>query len=119
MLLVKLWWQHPDEMDSARVDTGAHTWDPAEGGAVLVLHDGPHDETALLRLYGGVTRTLRYRGGLELFVIGGAVDVDGRRLPRWGWVRRPGDGAVELCTTAPVTLYVKRRHLADPPPRPA
>lgn len=119
VILVKLWWMHPDETASTRIDTTDPTgWEPAEGGQTRTLHDGPYDHTTLRRIDAGVTVELEYSGGLELFVVDGALDVDGATLPRWGWVRQPAAGRLGLTASQASLVYVKEGHLRSLPPSP-
>ena len=49
--------------------------------------------------------------GLELFVVSGALESDGRRLGAGAWLREPHGTASRFVATAAATLYVKRNHL--------
>jgi len=119
-ILVKLWWMHPNETASAATDTThAAGWQPTAWGARHPLHDGPHDRVRLLRLSPGATVSLDGDvGGTEVFIVDGAVNLDGEALSRWSWVRRPGDHSLRLQSGEGALLYVKSGHLAAPPALP-
>lgn len=120
IILVKLWWMHPEETGSVAIDTAAATgWSPVGPAARRVLHDGLFDRTELLRVPAGATLRLPRRAGLEAFVVEGAVRLDGQPLGRWGWARRPGHGPLALEAETDSVLWLKRGHLESPPPLPA
>jgi len=118
VILVKLWWMHPHETGSSRIDTLSASWLGGEAHRTLPLYEGPHDRTDLHALEPGAELSPSARGGLELFVITGGREIDGVPLPRWGWLRVPGPEPVRIHATQASTIYVKRGHLADPPPLP-
>ncbi|TNE84768.1 MAG: cupin [Deltaproteobacteria bacterium] len=116
VILVKLWWMHADERSSHVVDTRTARWQPVPEGERLVVHAGDHDHTELWRLSEGAALDLP--GGFELFVIDGTLVAEGETLDAWTWMRRPAPQPVQVCATAAATVYVKRDHLATPPPLP-
>lgn len=118
VILVKLWWMHQDETASSIVST-SEGWRPTDWGARQTLHDGVHDQTAILRLSPGASLTLSWRHGLELFCIDGAADLAGTALLALSWVRRPDHGALSLQSVDGALLYIKQGHLSRPPELPS
>lgn len=125
LIFVKLWWLHPEETDSARVDTNEASWASHGPHRQLALHEGPFDRTTLFELGSERPLDLQAEGGLEVFVLDGEVHVDGgggaaqdAHLPRWGWLRHPGPHRVRLSATEGAKVYVKQGHLRNPPPLP-
>ncbi len=118
-LLVKLWWMHPEETDVRRVDTRAPSaWTPTSTGARCLLHEGAHDVTELLRLPPGAKTTVIADGGAEVFVIEGAVQIDGEAGVAQSWWRRPRGALMLTAIDDEAVVYVKRGHLRAPPPLP-
>jgi len=121
-ILVKLWWMHPDDQSPARIDTkDPGAWQPSElaGVAECLLHRHPTEHTLLLRLEPGAELLPRsIDGGEELFVIDGEARDTDTLYTTWSWVRRPRGTAPALISDSGCTLYVKRGHLAHPPPPP-
>lgn len=121
IILVKLWWMHPDETESTKVfASDPSTWTATDYGAQCRLHRGRYDEVDLIRVFGGQAHELPIpAGGAELFVVSGSLEVDGALTPAWTWLRAPDAGAWSLRAREEAVLYVKRGHLATPPPPPA
>jgi anti-sigma factor ChrR (cupin superfamily) len=121
LILVKLWWMHPDDQEFVRVDTTrADLWRPAERGIeVMPLHRFGDEAVALYRLAPGAELAARtLPGGEELFVLEGACrDAEGD-YRAGAWVRRPIGAAPALVSDGGCRLYVKRGHLLHPPPAP-
>ena len=120
VILVKLWCMHPDETQSVRVVTAdPQTWEARRWGAVCPLYAGTYDHTDMMRVTAGQNLALDFAGGIEAFVVSGTVTVDDEPLRSWSWIRRPGAGRLALEASTDATLFVKRQHLACPPPLPA
>jgi len=123
LILVKLWWMHPDDQAFVRVDTAREDlWRPSEtrGIEVMPLHRFGDESVALYRLAAGAELPPRdLPGGEEIFVLDGACrDVEGS-YARGVWVRSPIGAAPALVSDEGCRLYVKRGHLRHPPPGPA
>jgi anti-sigma factor ChrR (cupin superfamily) len=122
LILVKLWWMHPDDQEFVRVDTTREDlWRSTYGRGVEVmdLHRFGDEHAALYRLSPGAelpSRTLP--GGEELFVLNGACRDAGGTYERGTWVRSPIGEAPALHSDQGCRLYVKRGHLRNPPPGP-
>lgn len=121
-LLVKLHWMKPEDRAVVRLDTRREDlWQPGEhpGVEVMDLHSFGDERVALLRLAAGAALPARdLPGGEELFVLDGAcADVAGE-YTTGTWVRTPPGEAPALVTRTGCRLYLKRGHLAEPPPAP-
>jgi anti-sigma factor ChrR (cupin superfamily) len=121
-LLVKLHWMRPEDRAAVRVDTRRDDlWQPGghPGIEVMDLHSFGDESAALLRLAAGAALPARdLPGGEELFVLEGAcADAAGDYLTGT-WIRTPPGEAPALLSRTGCRLYVKRGHLADPPPAP-
>jgi len=101
VILVRLWWMHPDETTSCVVQ--------ATPG---VLHDSPRERVSLWAGDGPVR--FDATGGLEVFVLDGHT----ASHPRGSWLRRP-HGELQLQPVGPVRLLVRQGHLKAPPELPA
>lgn len=123
LILVKLWWMHPDDQEFVRIDTTRRElWQATDqpGVEVMPLHAFGDESTALYRLAPGAALPERaLPGGEEFFVLeGGGRDANGA-YQQDAWVRTPIGTAPPLETTEGCRLYVKRGHLLHPPPPPA
>ena len=104
LILVKLWWMHPDDQEFVRVDTTREDqWraTDAPGIEIMPLHRFADESVALYRLAAGAElppRTLP--GGEELFVLEGTCrDVNGS-YDEGTWVRCPIGEAPALVSDA-------------------
>ena len=89
-ILVKLHQFDPDDRTRAQIDSRADTWSKTEPGVeTLHLHSDDRESVVLERWEPGTTRRLDASGGLEVFVIAGAVSEGTDRLTRWDWLRLP------------------------------
>lgn len=122
LILVKLWWMHPDDQEFVRIDTAREDlWRPADapGIEVMPLHRFGDESVGLYRVAAGAALPPRdLPGGEEIFVLDGACrDVEGD-YARGVWVRSPIGRAPALISDEGCRLYVKRGHLRHPPPGP-
>jgi anti-sigma factor ChrR (cupin superfamily) len=123
LILVKLWWMHPDDQEFVHIDTTRRDlWRPgdAAGVEIMPLHRFGHEFVALYRLAPGAELAARaLPGGEEIFVLDGACrDADGS-YEEGAWTRRPIGAAPALGSNGGCRLYVKRGHLLHPPPAPS
>jgi anti-sigma factor ChrR (cupin superfamily) len=123
VILVKLWWTHPEDQKLVRIDTTREDlWRPtAEPGVeVMALHAFAAETAALYRLAAGAAITAReLAGGEEIFVVEGAVADSNGAYGAGDWIRAPIGAAPALRATRDARLFVKRGHLGDIPPGPA
>ena len=122
VILVKLWWMHPEDQDFVRVDmTREDLWRPSgqKGVEVMALHAFEAESNALFRLAPGASLPARsLPGGEEIYVMAGSCR-DG--LGDYGegtWLRNPIGEASELASESGCRLYVKSGHLKNLPPTP-
>jgi anti-sigma factor ChrR (cupin superfamily) len=123
LLLVKLHWMHPGDQALVRIDTRREDlWEPGEmrGVDVMELHAYEEERSRLYRLAAGAALPSRQLpGGEEIFVLEGECR-DERGAYREGtWLRRAIGDAPALHADRGCRIYVKRGHLARPPPPPA
>jgi len=121
-IFVKLWWMHPDDQQSARVDTtDPEAWEPGPwpGTYYLCLHRYAGEETGMLALEPSAGIPARdVDGGEELLVVSGEARMNGETLAEGTWHRHPGSGVPALDAPAGCVVLRKRGHLAHPPPLP-
>jgi anti-sigma factor ChrR (cupin superfamily) len=121
-ILVKLWWAHPDDQDYVRIDTADEGLWQATGTLgieAIELHRHGAETAHMYRLAPGAELGGReLPGGEELYVVAGACrDADGA-YPAGTWLRAPIGRAPALHSDTGCRLFVKRGHLAEPPPGP-
>jgi anti-sigma factor ChrR (cupin superfamily) len=121
VILVKLWWMHPEDQAFVRIDTTREDlWRPVEPGVEeMALHTFGPETVALFRLATGAEIPMRdLPGGEEIFVIEGAVADSNGSYGEGDWIRAPIGAALELRATRNTRLFVKRGHLRHIPPGP-
>ncbi len=119
VIFVKLWWMHPEESASGRVDTtDGGEWKPAPHGATLDLWRTEREHTRLVRLNPGAALMIDESRGAEAFVVEGDATLDGGALARWSWQRAPGAAAKALASGDGAVVYIKSGHLESPPEPP-
>ena len=69
----------------------------------------------MLALDEGADHALATDGGLEVYVLSGALAADESVLPAGGWVRRGTGTLWGLHAQEATTLLVRQRHLRDAP----
>lgn len=116
-ILVKLRQFDPDDRTAVHVDTASARWTAvpgAPGVEAIGLHADAREDVRLERWAPGAVRGLDAGGGLELLVLGGALEQGGDALRELGWLRQPaGTDASAVATAGPdgATVWVKRGHL--------
>lgn len=122
LILVKLWWMHPDDQAFVRIDTTREDlWQPANipGVEVMELHQFDDEANGLYRLAAGAALPARdLPGGEELFVLDGSCQDENGTYAEECWRRTPIGVAPALRSGGGCRLYVKRGHLKTPPPGP-
>jgi anti-sigma factor ChrR (cupin superfamily) len=114
-ILVKLHQFDPDDRTQVQIDSRAHTWSRTEPGIeTLLLHSDERESVAMERWEPGRSRNLDASGGLEVFVIAGAISNGTDRLTRWDWLRLPV-GSEFRATAGPegAQICIKAGHLRD------
>ena len=115
IILVKLHQFDPDDRTQVQIDSRASTWSETEPGVkTLHLHSDACETVAMERWEPGATRSLDASGGLEVFVIMGAVSDGTDTLARWDWLRLPV-GSEFRATAGPegAQIWIKSGHLRD------
>ena len=121
VILVKLWQFQEGDVTPVTIDTASADWRQA-GPAVerLALHRYRDEDVSMLRLSDGAEWSLAEdAGGVELFVIDGALAIGGETLPKGGWARFPAGRRVTVSAPGQATIYIKTGHLKDPVTGPA
>lgn len=112
-ILVKLHQFDPDDRTQVQIDSGAAKWShTASGVEALQLHKDDREYVAMERWAPGTTRSLDASGGLEIFIIAGALSDATDTLTRWDWLRLP-IGSKFAATAGPegAHLWFKTGHL--------
>lgn len=122
VILVKLWWMHPEDQEFVRIDmTREELWRASEheGVETMPLHAFENESNDLFRLSPGASLPARdLPGGEEIYVMEGRC-ADAQGLYDEGvWLRNPIGQAPELASEKGCKLYVKRGHLRNLPPGP-
>lgn len=103
-ILVKLHQFDPEDRHQMRLDT-------AQAGSAVLYQDA-REEVRMTHLEPGQTLPLNADGGLELFVVSGAVQEGADLLQPWDWLRLP-DGATGAAVAGPqgAQVWTKTGHL--------
>ncbi len=114
-ILVKLHQFHPDDRRQVQIDSRATTWSRAKPGIeTLHLHTDDRETVAMERWEPDTTRTLDASGGLEVFMISGALSDGADTLTRWDWLRLPvGSGFRATAGPDGAHFWIKSGHLRD------
>ena len=113
-ILVKLRYMGADDVDRVVVDTANGPWQPtgADGVEVVMLHDGPRETVALVRLAPGtVSPQHDHPGGEEVFVLEGALQDGLGHYPAGTWLRQPPGSSHQPSSPSGALLFVKSGHL--------
>jgi anti-sigma factor ChrR (cupin superfamily) len=114
-ILVKLHQFDAADRTQVQIDSGAAAWsDAAPGVARFRLHEDAREVVAMERWAPGTTRSLDASGGLEVFVIAGALSDGTDRLTRWDWLRLPvGSDFTATAGAKGAHVWIKTGHLRD------
>jgi hypothetical protein len=118
VILVKLRQFDPDDRTRVRIDTADADWPAARDGlSTLLLHADSHETVTMERWAPGLRRSIEARGGLELFLVDGALTEAGDGLSRWDWLRLPAGAPLEA-TAGPegAEVWLKTGHLREMAP---
>jgi hypothetical protein len=114
VIFVKLRQMPAAETVSIRLDTrDPALWqDMPHGRSRAMLFSAPWEDVDLWRLPPGDSAMVEmYPGGVELFVIEGAISESGQECPAGSWLRRPAGAVVDLSSQAGALIYRKTGHL--------
>ncbi|MFC3614915.1 cupin domain-containing protein [Lutimaribacter marinistellae] len=112
-ILVKLHQFDLRDRKQVQIDSGKADWtETAEGVVALPLHEDDRETVVMERWEPGVTRALDASGGLEVFVIEGAITEGGDSLNRWDWLRLPVGTRFEAAAGPEgARVWIKTGHL--------
>ncbi|MEQ8602642.1 MAG: cupin domain-containing protein [Marivibrio sp.] len=115
-ILVKLWQFDPDDRTPVRVETAGEVGRAAEdrpGVRQLPLFEDARECVRIETWRSGSVQRLADHGGLELFILDGALSESGDALKPGSWLRLPPDRPLEATAgPAGARLWVKTGHLA-------
>jgi len=112
-ILVKLHQFDPKDRTQVQIDSGTAEWsDTAPGVETLLLHEDARERVVMEHWAPGMGRAIDASGGLELFVIDGAVADGTDALGQWDWMRLPV-GSELNATAGPegARVWIKTGHL--------
>ena len=122
IIFVKLCQFIGEDREHVVIDTKHADWQAAAPGVeVLPLYqesDYPED-IIMLRLAAGTPLPTDFIDagaapkGLEIFIVSGSLNEDGKRHGSGAWLREPRGIERSFTATADTTLYLKRNHLAS------
>jgi len=112
-ILVKLHQFDPEDRTQVQIDSGSAVWsDTAPGVETLLLHEDARERVVMERWVPGTGRNLDASGGLELFVIDGAVSDGTDSLRQWDWLRLPvGSELNAAAGPEGARVWIKTGHL--------
>jgi hypothetical protein len=113
-ILVKLRQFDPDDLTRVVVDTrdGALWRTDANGTARLPLHSFGSEQVEMRSVNAGQSLELDlWSGGLELFVIAGALSYEGTSLGKESWLRLPDGSSGRATAETGTVVWVKTGHL--------
>lgn len=116
-ILVKLHQFDPDDRSQVQINSDAQDWAGVDQGIeALPLHADGRETVVMERWAPGATRALDASGGLEVFVLDGALTEGGDSLARWDWLRLPV-GATFRGQAGPdgARVWIKTGHLRHVP----
>lgn len=114
-ILVKLHQFDPEDRNQVQIDSHSAVWSRiAPGVESLPLHSDPRETVFMERWAPGTTRRFDASGGLEVFVIAGALSDGTDSLTRWDWLRLPV-GSDFHATAGPegAHVWIKSGHLRN------
>ena len=111
-IFVKLWQFDPTDRTQFRKQMEEHLSAPIDGVATATLHRDEREIVTYSYINGGESFSSDARGGIELFVIGGAILVAEEQLAQNTWLRLP-PGSPLRAVAAPegAKLWMKTGHL--------
>jgi len=112
IILVKLWQFDPTDRTQFRKQMEDHLSAQVDGVATATLHRDEREIVTYRHIDGGASFSSDAPGGIELFVIAGAILVAGEQLAQNTWIRLP-PGSPLRAVAAPegAKLWMKTGHL--------
>ena len=123
VIFVKLWQFDMDDRNQFRIDTNGDGYVPVDGApgvTRLMLHSDDAEDVSTEHWEAGASVTLDAPDGMEVLVLSGGFEEGGETFAKDSWLRLPR-GAQSTATAGAegAKLWIKRRHLAQPPKAPA
>lgn len=112
-ILVKLHQFDPADRTQVQIDSGTAQWSQAAPGVEsLPLHEDARERVVMERWTPDTVRRLDASGGLEVFVIDGALSDDTDTLGQWDWLRLPvGSEFTAKAGPEGARVWIKTGHL--------
>jgi anti-sigma factor ChrR (cupin superfamily) len=112
-ILVKLHQFDLQDRTQVQINTNTSDWSStAPGVNTIQLHKDEREEVSIERWAPGTSRRLDASGGLEIFVIDGALTESDDTLSRWDWLRLPvGATFRAIAGEAGARVWIKTGHL--------
>jgi anti-sigma factor ChrR (cupin superfamily) len=112
-ILVKLHQFDPSDRKQVQLDSRSAKWSQIDPNVqALPLHTDDRECVFMERWAPGITRSLDASGGLEVFLLEGAVTDGTDTLTRWDWLRLPVGSAFSATAGAEgALLWCKTGHL--------
>ena len=110
-ILVKLRQFHPQDNAYIRVNTKESDWKEFKNFKILPLHSFGTENTALIEVTGKTDLwDHSFSRGVEVFLIGGSLTVNGHDLQPQTWFRSPKDQRMQ-CSSKGCKFLIKTGHL--------
>lgn len=115
LILVKLYQMRPDEDRKVRVNTAVRAnWRVSEGRDICMLFDSGYEQAYMEKLGDMAKLLFATTGCIELFVVDGALSVDGRTFGDGSWLRFPAGTRPAIRSAGASTVFVKTGHFDLP-----
>jgi len=116
-IIVKLWQMHPDDDQQLAINTNDEslwTSDP-ETGDVLGLFKADYETVEMLRWYKNMQfNNLKFKGGVEYFILNGSFSDDTDTYTEGSWLRLPAGSKQNININEDCLLLRKTSHLLEP-----
>jgi hypothetical protein len=112
-LLVKLRQFDAQDLTHVVVDTTDESvWPDGSGRNILEMHEFGTERVMMIRLPAGERLPIDADpGGIEILLVSGSINDEGRELPAESWLRIPADQENGIVASSDSLLWVKTGHL--------
>lgn len=112
MIFVKLWQFDPEDRTQFRKDMSGALGDARDGVATALLHSDARETVTYHVLEAGAMLANTDAGGIEMLVLGGAVQEGGETLEKGAWLRLPEGAALQaVAGESGAQVWIKTGHL--------
>ena len=116
-IIVKLWQMHPDDKQQLAIDTNDETlWTcDTDNGDVLSLFKADYETVEMLRWYKGKQfNNLKFKAGVEYFVLNGSFSDEVSTYTKGSWLRLPAGTEQSIKINEDCLVLRKSAHLLEP-----